>query len=81
MGMDKLYGIIKKLGDLMKDPEIKVLVYNLQQCLTVLNNQLLELAAHDVNVSFTWERDSQTNAVRILLKSCIETVDYLEDKQ
>jgi hypothetical protein len=79
MGLDKLYGISKKFGDIMKDPEIKVLVYNVQQSLENLNNQLLNLAQYGVNVQFTWERDPQTEAIRILLSTCSQSVDYLKE--
>jgi len=80
MGLDKLYGIVKKSGDIMKNPEVKVLVYNIQQSLTNLNNQLLDLANHGVTAGFTFERDATTNAVRILLNTCTEIVDYLDDE-
>ena len=64
----------------MKNPEVKVLVYNIQQSLITLNNQLLDLANQGITAGFTFERDANTNAVRILLNTCTEIVNYLEDK-
>jgi len=63
----------------MKDPEIKVLVYNIQQSLENLNNQLRDIASYGINVNFTWERDPQTDAIRILLSTCSQSVDYLKE--
>jgi hypothetical protein len=64
----------------MKNQEVKILVYNIQQSLISLNNQLLDLANHGVTAGFTFERDPNTNAVRILLNTCTELVNYLEEK-
>lgn len=63
----------------MKDPEIKVLVYKIQQSLENLNNQLRDIASYGINVNFTWERDPQTDAIRILLSTCSQSVDYLKE--
>jgi hypothetical protein len=52
MGLDKLYGFIKTFGIIMKDPNIKILVCNIQQCLENLNNQLIDLAFYVMTINF-----------------------------
>lgn len=63
----------------MKNHEVNMLVLNVKQCLENLNNQLLVLANHGVTAGFSFERDPDTNAVKIILSTCTELVDYLKD--